>query len=101
MPLMLDEESVGILPFFLQRSSVLTLFGDYGVAWCPEYGGWPLSGTDQILQRRTGISSAGAELNVDAGLLSWDVPYRFRPRRGAPRSGQRPGRRVCRRSSGT
>jgi hypothetical protein len=77
MPLRLDATSVGILPFFLQRSS-LTFFGDYGVAWCPSTAGDREVCTDQILQRRTGISSAGAELNVDAGLLSWDVPYRFR-----------------------
>ncbi|HTR79793.1 MAG TPA: hypothetical protein VMH39_16870, partial [Gemmatimonadaceae bacterium] len=77
MPLSLDERSAGILPLFLERTS-LTVFGDYGAAWCPSTAGGRAVCTDEILQRRSALTSAGAELNVNAGLLSWDVPYRFR-----------------------
>ena len=34
VPLFLVGNSPSILPFFVDRSS-LTLFGDYGTAWCP------------------------------------------------------------------
>jgi hypothetical protein len=79
IPLILTGNSVGALPFFLDRSS-LTLFGDYGTAWCPS-----IRGDREVCNRNTevytaklGIASAGAELNVNLGVLSWDSPYRFR-----------------------
>ncbi len=33
---------------------------------------------DPLLTKRIEIASAGAELNVNLGVLSWDSPYRFR-----------------------
>jgi hemolysin activation/secretion protein len=77
MPLWLLGGSPGILPFFFDRSS-LTLFGDYGSAWCPS-----ISTTTEVCNRtdqdrRIRIGSAGAEINLNLGVLSWDSPYRFR-----------------------
>jgi hypothetical protein len=81
MPLVMPGRGLGALPFFLQRGS-LTLFSDYGSAWCPG----PLTGLvcTQAINDRYGltqhrwIGSCGAELNLDAAVLSWDAPYRFR-----------------------
>jgi hypothetical protein len=75
--------SPGVLPFFFDRSS-LTLFGDYGTAWCPSVR----SGRD-VCNRATQtdrlvIASVGAELNLNLGVLSWDSPYRFRLGAAAP-----------------
>jgi hypothetical protein len=75
-PLSLTHRSVGLLPAFLNRSSV-TLFGDYGVAWCPSTVTDPQLCTATSLQH-IDIASVGAELNFNAGVLSWDSPYRFR-----------------------
>jgi outer membrane protein assembly factor BamA len=77
MPLWLLGGSPGIFPFFFDRSS-LTLFGDYGSAWCPT-----ISTTTEVCNRtdqdrRIRIGSAGAEINLNLGVLSWDSPYRFR-----------------------
>ncbi len=77
VPLLLDRLSLGVLPFFLQRSSV-SLWSDYGSAWCPNAGGNRQVCTDPLFVPRESIASAGAELNVFAGLLTWDNPYRFR-----------------------
>jgi hypothetical protein len=32
----------------------------------------------RILRQHLSIASAGAELNLNLGVLSWDSPYRFR-----------------------
>lgn len=79
IPLFLIGGAPGPLPFFFDRSS-LTLFGDYGVAWCPD-----IRADREVCNRpsfvftdKLGISSVGAELNLNLGLLSWDTPYRFR-----------------------
>jgi hypothetical protein len=79
IPLFLTGNSPGILPFFLDRSS-LTLFGDYGTAWCPNIatGREVCNQTSQLLTQRTDIASVGAELNLTLGVLSWDSPYRLR-----------------------
>jgi hypothetical protein len=79
VPLILTGSSVGALPFFLDRSS-LTLFGDYGTAWCPTIRGdrEVCNQNEQRFSRKLGMASAGAELNVNLGVLSWDSPYRFR-----------------------
>ena len=72
-----------MLPFFFDRSS-LTLFSDYGTAWCPS-----VRSGREVCNRagqadRLVIASAGAELNLNLGVLSWDSPYRFRLGVAAP-----------------
>lgn len=79
IPLLLTGGAPGPLPFFLDRSS-LTLFSDYGTAWCPnvKIGREVCNTSDPTLTARVDIASAGAELNLNVGVLSWDSPYRFR-----------------------
>jgi len=79
MPLRLVGTSPGILPLFLDRTS-LTLFSDVGSAWCPNVApGREVCNTfDPLLTKRIEIASAGAEFNVNLGVLSWDSAYRFR-----------------------
>jgi hypothetical protein len=77
VPLWLIGGGPGVLPFFFDRSS-LTLFGDYGTAWCPT-----ISRTTEVCNRadqdrHVDIGSIGAEINLNLGVLSWDSPYRFR-----------------------
>jgi hypothetical protein len=78
-PLFMIGRAPGILPFFFDRSS-LTLFGDYGTAWCPtvQVGREVCNTNSQFLTSRLAIASAGAELNLNLGVLSWDSPYQFR-----------------------
>jgi hypothetical protein len=76
-PLSLTHRSIGLLPAFLNRSS-LTLFGDYGMAWCPSTAANREVCAIPALEQHADIASMGAELNVNAGVLSWDSPYRFR-----------------------
>jgi hypothetical protein len=77
MPLWLNQKTIGLIPAFLNRSS-LTLFGDYGMAWCPNTVTTRMVCNDTTLERRYDLASVGAEFNVNAGVLSWDSPYRFR-----------------------
>jgi hypothetical protein len=79
IPLFLNGWAPGALPFFLDRSS-LTLFGDYGIAWCPDIkaGRDVCNQPSPVLTDKLDIASIGAELNLNLGVLSWDVPYRFR-----------------------
>ena len=77
IPLWLIGKSPSILPFFVDRTS-LTLFGDYGTAWCPT-----VRAGREVCNRagqadRFAIASVGGELNLNLGVLSWDSPYRFR-----------------------
>jgi len=77
IPLFLTGWSPSVLPFFFDRSS-LSLFTDIGAAWCPT-----IRAGREVCNRpgqddRTDIASAGAELNLNLGVLSWDTPYRFR-----------------------
>ena len=76
-PLSLTHRSLGVVPAFLNRSS-LSLFGDYGVAWCPTTATNRQVCTSRVLETHTDIASVGAELNVNAGVLSWDSPSHFR-----------------------
>jgi hypothetical protein len=78
-PLRMVGESPGILPFFLDRT-FLTLFSDVGSAWCPNVAaGREVCNTSApLLTKHLEIASAGAELNVNLGVLSWDSAYRFR-----------------------
>jgi hypothetical protein len=80
LPLFMFERAPGPLPLFFDRSSI-TLFGDYGSAWCPDVrAGREVcnTSTDPNLTRRLSIGSVGGELNLNLAPLSWDVPYRFR-----------------------
>ena len=77
MPLRLSDRGYGMLPFFLDRSS-LSVFYDVGGAWCPAVLPQGSVCRDPVLTHKYVISSAGAELNVTAAVLDWDTPYRFR-----------------------
>ena len=96
-PLLLPGRGLGTLPLFLDRTS-LSLFGDAGTAWCP--GIYPLRTTPDssictqrdydfgrtvavgeapfVFRNPPLLTSVGAELNVNAALLSWDAPFRYR-----------------------
>lgn len=96
-PLLLPGRGLGTLPLFLDRTS-LTLFGDAGTAWCP--GIFPLRTTPDtsicsqrdydfgrtvaigeapfVFRNPPLLASVGGELNVNAALLSWDAPFRYR-----------------------
>lgn len=76
-PLSLTHRSLSTLPTFLQRSA-LTLFGDYGVAWCPSTLTTRQVCVDPSQESRLAVGSVGGELSVNAGLLSWDSPTRLR-----------------------
>ncbi|HEX5831566.1 MAG TPA: hypothetical protein VFY16_11330, partial [Gemmatimonadaceae bacterium] len=77
-PLAIPGRGIGLAPLFLDRLS-LTAFADAGSAWCS---------AGAIADRRPGcgagrtdpqwLASAGAELMLDAAILSWDAPLRFR-----------------------
>jgi hypothetical protein len=75
-PLVLTSRGIGLLPFFLDRSS-LTLFGDYGIADCAST---PLYVTTCARPPRIGmpIASAGAEVLLSAAILEWDAPQTLR-----------------------
>jgi hypothetical protein len=77
VPLLLAGRGIGWLPFFFDRSS-LVAFTDFGTAWCPTAKAGRETCVDPILTQHYRIASAGAELNVNLGVLSWDQPYRFR-----------------------
>ena len=87
-PFTLPGRGLGTLPLFLDRTSV-TLFGDMGSAWCPGIFLVRPSPSSSLctqgqfdagfffLEPRW-IASVGGELNLNAAVLSWDQPYRFR-----------------------
>ncbi|MEO6529070.1 MAG: hypothetical protein ABIP93_20795 [Gemmatimonadaceae bacterium] len=91
-PLAIPSRGLGVLPFFLDRSSV-TLFGDAGVAACPRDPLYvttcapalrtpasnPSSGVT-VSGVRVGrpIGSVGAELSVWAAVLDWDTQQTMR-----------------------
>ena len=81
LPLLKPGRAIGILPVFIERSS-LNLFTDYGSAWCGSVT-TKLVCTQPIVDRfdlatHRWLGSYGAELNINAAVLSWDAPYRFR-----------------------
>jgi len=78
-PLFMFESAPGPLPFFLDRSS-LTFFGDWGMAWCPDIatGREVCNQVNPVLTNHLKIASAGGELNLNLGVLSWDSPTRLR-----------------------
>ena len=75
-PLIRASRGIGLLPFFLDRSSV-TAFGDWGIAACASD---PLYGTTCAPAPRIGraIASAGGELLLSAAILEWDAPQTLR-----------------------
>jgi hypothetical protein len=75
-PLSLTHRTLGTVPAFLQRSA-LTLFGDYGAAWCPDVSAQRQVCTEPGNDVRADIGSVGGELTVSAGLLSLDSPTRL------------------------
>jgi outer membrane protein assembly factor BamA len=80
LPLVMPGRGLGSLPFFVQRSS-LTLFTDYGTAWCSAVLTIVCTQSDVnafALTEHRYLGSYGAELNVNAAVFSWDAPYRFR-----------------------
>jgi len=84
LPLSMPGRGWRLLPLFLGRTS-LTAFTDAGEAWCQAAGGaLPAACSAADAQRRL-MSSAGAELDLDAAL-QYDVPYRFRLGLAAPTS---------------
>lgn len=106
-PLVLPGRGLGTLPLFLDRTSI-TVFGDAASAWCPGlFARRPFPNTGLCTQadydfgRITArsrrpvvhlepplIASAGAELNVNAAILSWDSPVRYRLGVAAPVAGR-------------
>ena len=81
LPLVKPGTALGILPLFIDRSS-LNLFTDYGSAWCASVT-TKLVCTQSLEDRfrltaHRWLGSYGAELNINAAVLSWDAPYRFR-----------------------
>ena len=81
-PLVLASRGIGLLPFFLDRSS-LTVFGDYGIAACASN---PLYASTCAPSPRIGrpIASAGAEVLLSAAILEWDAPQTLRFGLAAP-----------------
>ena len=91
-PLVLATRGFGMLPFFLDRSS-LTAFGDWGIAECARD---PLYASTCAPAPRIGrpIASAGAEVLLSAAILEWDALQTLRfglaaPVVGRERSGAR------------
>lgn len=83
VPLIVPGSGPGTLPLFFDRS-YLTLFGDYGSAWCPSAQTGRQVCTSPTLTQRLSIASAGAELTMTAAVLAWDAPYAFRVGLAAP-----------------
>ncbi len=87
-PLTIPGRGLGTLPLFFDRTS-LTVFGDAGSAWCPgTFVTRPAPSNSRctagevdagvVLTAVKVIASVGAELNISAAILNWDIPYRFR-----------------------
>lgn len=97
-PLTMPGRGLGTLPLFFDRTS-LSVFGDAGTAWCPgifvtrpaPYFSRCTRGEADagiVFTEPKVLASAGAELNLSAAILSWDVPYRFRLGAAFPLAGQ-------------
>jgi hypothetical protein len=76
-PLWLTHHALSTLPTFLQRSAI-TVFTDYGAAWCPSTVPTAQVCTNAAEETKQTFGSVGGELSVNAGILSWDVPTRLR-----------------------
>jgi len=73
-PLFAPSRGFRYLPVFIDRTS-LTIFGETGRAWCPEVVASGVCRPEDV--SNPVMTSAGAELNIDTGLLL-DVGARFR-----------------------
>jgi hypothetical protein len=88
VPLTLLDDGWGILPFFADRAS-LSLFYDLGDAWCPSVLPPGSLCTSSALTQHNPIASTGMELNLNAAVLQWDTPYRFRAGIAVPARGRK------------
>ncbi len=86
LPLTIPGRGWHLFPVFLGRTS-LTAFADAGEAWCPSSHGAIAPACSAADAQRHLMSSAGAELDLDASL-QYDVPYRFRLGLARPVSSQ-------------
>ena len=86
-PISLPAAGYKLLPIFLQRISA-TFFADAATAWCPT--GSPTSAVCSTPggTPRDWMSSAGAELNLDAAL-QYDYPFRCRLGAATPIAGRK------------
>jgi hypothetical protein len=85
-PFVLASRGIGLLPFFLDRTSI-TAFGDWGVAACaatPLYAS--TCAPAPIIGRP--IASAGAELGLGLAILDWDTPQTVRAGLAVPVAGR-------------
>ena len=78
-PLLLMARGAGLIPVFLERTSV-ALFGDAASAWCPTY----VAGLCREGNPKATIGSAGAELRITMAFGSWDEPFQLRGGVAAP-----------------
>lgn len=86
VPLVQISKGVGLLPLFLDRTSI-SLFGDAGKAYCAGVGApvcIPTAFSHEVL------SSYGAEFNTDLAL-QYDTEYRMRVGLAMPSRSQRNG----------
>jgi hypothetical protein len=74
LPLLIPGRGFRLLPFFLDRTS-LSFFYDAAAAWCTTLD---VASCYPVRRENRWLGAAGAELNVNAAILSWDVPSRFR-----------------------
>jgi hypothetical protein len=74
LPLLIPGRGLRLLPVFLDRTS-LSVFYDVAAAWCTT-----VTVASCYPERREDrwLAAVGAELNIVAAILSWDVPSRFR-----------------------
>lgn len=77
VPFSLRQLSISTLPAFLQRSSI-SVFGDYGIAWCPNTLATRQVCVDPRQETKIDLGSVGGEFVINAGILSWDSPTRLR-----------------------
>jgi hypothetical protein len=85
-PILMSARGLGMLPLFLDRTSI-SVFADAGGIWC-DGRTMAACGASAADRARIWIASTGAELNVDAAVLSWDLPYRLRGGLAVPVAGR-------------
>lgn len=86
VPFLLPARGYRLLPLFFDRTSIV-VFTEAAATWCPAAPRTGLACPVDGLPRRW-LASAGAELNLDAAVLSYDFPYRFRFGVAAPYYGR-------------
>jgi len=75
-PLWMPARGYRLLPLFFDRSA-LTVFTEAATTWCPPAPRAGLACPTAGFEREW-LASAGAEVILDAAVLSYDFPYRFR-----------------------